>query len=472
MKKETKQVQRSFSLFSRSIWKYLKELVDLKEDVDRQGTIDAVRKYIPVKGYNVWILIAAAMIASIGLDTNSSAVIIGAMLISPLMSPILGIGMSIGINDRSMLSLSLQNFFIAISVSILASYLYFEFITPLGFLTSELEARTKPTILDVGVALFGGIAGIVAGSHKDKTNALPGVAIATALMPPLCTTGYGLAKSNWAVFGGAIYLFFINAFIIAATTYFIVRFLNFPLTKYIDAREQRKTNLYISAFIILISIPSFYILLNTLNKISVNNKINQFVEKEINDDTHEAFDRELEKTTADSTILKIYLGGESIAEKRIPVLQHKLRAYLGKDSTNIHLKLIQTGFSRDKLDRMKNEINAEVKQNMETFMQLHEEKDAQIAALQDKVKLLETDSIPIEEIKKELHALYPEIQSISCANRTTVTFDSIEVKSKLPVIELDWVDSLLLSEPQIVDFEKRIYKYMQVRFGYDTLVLE
>ncbi|MEZ4888042.1 MAG: DUF389 domain-containing protein [Chitinophagales bacterium] len=472
MEQETRQVQRSFSLFLRSVWKYIKELVDLKEDVDRQGTIDSVRKYIPIKGYNVWILIAAAGIASIGLDTNSSAVIIGAMLISPLMSPILGIGMSIGINDRSMLSLSLQNFFIAISVSILASYLYFEFITPLGFLTSELEARTKPTILDVGVALFGGIAGIVAGSHKDKTNALPGVAIATALMPPLCTTGYGLAKSNWAVFGGAIYLFFINAFIIAATTYFIVRFLNFPLTEYVDSREKRKTNLFISAFIILISIPSIYILLNTLNKISVNNKINQFIEKEINGDQHEAFDRELEEASVDSTILKIYLGGESIVESEIPILEHKLRTYLGKDSTHVHLKLIQTGFSKDKLDRMKNEINAEVKQNMETFMQLHEEKDAQIVALQDKVKILENDSIPIEAIRKELHALYPEILSLSCANRTTVTFDSLQHKRRLPVIDLAWADSLKLNTQQVADFEKRIYSYLQVRFGYDTLVLE
>ncbi len=388
------------------------------------------------------------------------------------MSPILGNGMSIGINDREMLSNSLQNFFIAISVSILASYVYFEFITPLGILTSELEARTKPTILDVGVAFFGGIAGIVAGAQKDKTNALPGVAIATALMPPLCTTGYGLAKSNWAVFGGAIYLFFINAFIIAATTYFMVRFLDFPLTKYVDSREKRKTNLYISAFIILISIPSISILFNTLNKISLNNKITQFIEQEIDGDKREAFDRELEKATTDSTILKIYLGGESIAEEQIPALEQKLFSYLGKDSVNLHLKLIQTGFSKDKLDRMKNEINAEVKQNMETFMQLHEEKDAQIAALQTKVRFLEEDSIPIDDIKKELHALYPEIKTLSCSKRTTVTLDSLESKLRLPVIDLAWHDSLKLSEPQIADFEKRIYKYLQVRFGYDTLLLE
>ncbi len=472
MEKETQQVQRNFRLLLKSVWKYLKELVDLKEDVDQVGTIEAVRKYIPVKGYNVWILIAAAVIASIGLDTNSSAVIIGAMLISPLMSPILGIGMSIGINDRSMLTISLQNFFIAISVSVLASYLYFEFVTPLGIMTPELEARTKPTILDVGVALFGGIAGIVAGSHKDKTNALPGVAIATALMPPLCTAGYGLAKANWAVFGGATYLFFINAFIISATTYFIVRFLEFPLTKYVDAREKRKTNLYIGVFIILISIPSFLILLDTVSKIRLNSKIKQFVEQEIDSDNREAFDRELEEAARDSSILKVYLGGESIPDNEIPTLQQKLKEYLEKDSSRVHLKLIQTGFSRDKLDRMKNEINAEVKQNMETFMQLHEEKDTQIAALQNQVKTLEGDSIPIDDIKKELHALYPEIKSLSCANRTTVIFDSLEVKQRLPVIDLTWNDVPKLSTKQIKEFEERIYSYVQVRFGYDTLILE
>ena len=177
----------------RNFYNYVIQLIDLREDTDAQGTIDSVRKYVELRGYNVWILISSAVIASIGLDMNASAVIIGAMLISPLMSPILGIGLSVGINDRQLLSQALHNFVIAIVVTLLTSFIYFYAISPFSLPTEEIMSRTKPTILDVVVALFGGIAGIVAGSHKDKTNALPGVAIATALMPPLCAAGYGLS---------------------------------------------------------------------------------------------------------------------------------------------------------------------------------------------------------------------------------------------------------------------------------------
>ena len=226
------------------IKEFIKDVFDIKEGADPNGTISSIRQNVKIKGSNVWILIAGAMLASIGLDTNSSAVIIGAMLISPLMNPILGIGLSVGINDKELLTSSLKNFVIAIIASLVTSYIYFS-ITPLGEPTPELQARIKPTILDVLVALFGGIAGIVATSRKEKSNAIPGVAIATALMPPICTAGFGLATNRLNFFLGAFYLFFLNAVFISLSTYLIVKYLKFPVKTFATIQAKRRVYVYI-----------------------------------------------------------------------------------------------------------------------------------------------------------------------------------------------------------------------------------
>ncbi|MCB0625235.1 MAG: DUF389 domain-containing protein, partial [Saprospiraceae bacterium] len=178
-----------------------------QEGLDREGTIVDIKNNKRMRGANAWLLMCSIMVASLGLDLNSPAVIIGAMLISPLMSPILGIGLAVGINDREMLTISLQHFGIAIGIALATSFIYFQ-LTPLGDVTSEIEARTAPTFLDVLVAFFGGIAGIISGSRRDKSNAIPGVAIATALMPQLCDTGFGLDNGEWEIMLNYFYLFF------------------------------------------------------------------------------------------------------------------------------------------------------------------------------------------------------------------------------------------------------------------------
>ena len=182
------------------------ETLDIKDGTDVEGNIEGIKLDIDFKGTNVWILVFSIFIASIGLNTNSTAVVIGAMLISPLMGPILGVGLAIGINDWKTLLRSIKSLGIAVSVAIVTSCIYF-LITPLGEASTELLARTKPTTLDIFVALFGGFAGAIAGasSRREKTNVVPGVAIATALMPPLCTAGYGLATFQIEYFLGAFY---------------------------------------------------------------------------------------------------------------------------------------------------------------------------------------------------------------------------------------------------------------------------
>jgi uncharacterized hydrophobic protein (TIGR00271 family) len=225
-----------------SLFSFFKEIFDLQEGKEEEyNTIETIKKGIEFKGTNLWVLIFAIFIASIGLNVNSTAVIIGAMLISPLMGPIMGLGLGLGIYDFELIKKSLKNLTIAVVISLTTSSLYF-LLTPLREAQSEILARTYPTIWDVFIAFLGGLAGIIAITRKDKGNAIPGVAIATALMPPLCTAGYGIASGNFLFFLGAFYLFFINSVFISLSTFLIVRFLKFPQINFVDLKLEKKLN--------------------------------------------------------------------------------------------------------------------------------------------------------------------------------------------------------------------------------------
>src|SRR5574344_98110 len=227
-----------------SIYSFLARLINIHDDSDAQATINNIEKSTEFRGDNVWILFCAIIIASVGLNVNSTAVIIGAMLISPVMGPIMGVGLSIGIRDNDLLFKSLKNLLIATIFSVLTSTLYF-YLTPIDEAQSELLARTSPTIYDVMIALFGGLAGIVALFTKDKGNVIPGVAIATALMPPLCTAGFGLATGDIYYFLGAFYLYFINSVFISLATYIGVRVMKFKKLDYANHEREKKVKKYI-----------------------------------------------------------------------------------------------------------------------------------------------------------------------------------------------------------------------------------
>ena len=229
---------------------FLGSLVKIGENIDYPQTLKKISDDVEFKGYNIWILIASIFIASIGLNANSAAVIIGAMLISPLMGPIVGVGMAMATNDWSLLIKALKNTAVFVLVSIITSSIYFK-LTPLGDAASELIGRTKPNFLDVLVAFFGGIAGIVAVSRKETSNVVPGVAIATALMPPLCTAGYGFAHGNWNYFLGAGYLFLINTVFIAIATFIVARYLQFPRFNFVDPKREKKVKIYFVFFLLV-----------------------------------------------------------------------------------------------------------------------------------------------------------------------------------------------------------------------------
>ncbi|MFA7330113.1 MAG: TIGR00341 family protein [Candidatus Delongbacteria bacterium] len=264
----------------RVIQSFLSERFNLGEDRLPEEEVGAlIRKGVEFRGFNVWVLVCAIIVASIGLNVNSTAVIIGAMLISPLMGPIMGIGLAVGILDWPLYKKSLKNFLVMVTISLAASTLYF-LITPLSAARSELLARTTPAIWDVGIALFGGMAGIVAMNSRERGNVLPGVAIATALMPPLCTAGYGLATAQWTYLAGALYLFFINTVFISLGTLAVTRVLRFRHVTLTDPRLLGRVRRVIWAVVLVTVLPSLFLAWNMVRASLREQSLEQFLTRE------------------------------------------------------------------------------------------------------------------------------------------------------------------------------------------------
>ena len=324
-----------------SIKKFLSELFDIRADTDRDATIDAVKKDISFKGHTAWILIFSIFVASIGLNVSSAAVVIGAMLISPLMGPIVGIGLSVAINDVDTLKRSMMNLGVMVFLSVLTAFLYFK-LSPLTEETPELIARTYPTILDVLIAIFGGL-GLIVAKTKSGTIAsvIFGVAIATALMPPLCTVGYGLAIGNASYAGGALYLFSINAVFIALSTFIVSKILSFPMVRYANSKRRKRTAQIASLIAIAVIVPSVWLFIKLLDQQVFENKTKEFVNNTIRYEGAEVV-----KFTQDykSKNINVYLIGRPVPQNKInewvselekteKLEQTHLRIYQGADQT-------------------------------------------------------------------------------------------------------------------------------------------
>lgn len=260
---------------------YLKHLFNFSEDAASEDeVIDSIRKGIDFKGANLWTLILAIVIASVGLNVNSAAVIIGAMLISPLMGPIMGVGLGAGIFDPSLIKVAAKNLLTATIIGLLTSTIYFT-VSPLTQAQSELLARVQPTIYDVMIAFTGGLAGMLAHSRKKFNNVIPGVAIATALMPPLCTAGFGLATGHYSYFFGAIYLYIINSVFISIATFIVVRFLKYHSSKFVDAKLASRIRKTVWAIAILTIIPSIYLAYVFVSNEIFIQRVNEFIGAEL-----------------------------------------------------------------------------------------------------------------------------------------------------------------------------------------------
>lgn len=316
---------------------YLKYKLRLPRDkANMETTIESVRFGATMSGANLWVLVTAILTASLGLNVNSTAVIIGAMLISPLMGPIMAIGMGMAIHDFSLVFRALKNFVLAIGLSLLTSTLYF-FISPLKVPGSELLARTTPTIYDVLIAIVGGLAGIVAGSGKlRQSNVIPGVAIATALMPPLCTVGFGIANLNISYILGAFYLFFINSVFISLATYIIVRILRYPMVANVQTKRAIRIRHGIMALVLVTMLPSVYLTYTIVKQYVFDERAKSFVQKEFSGNRRIVL-KSSSEFIDNEPVIKIVVLGSEVDSSEIENLTKRLGAY-GLNKTRLEIK--------------------------------------------------------------------------------------------------------------------------------------
>lgn len=310
---------------------YLRQLFDITRTTDYAATLEAVRQDIPFRGATAWVLICSIFIACIGLNTDSTAVVIGAMLIAPLMGPVLGIGVGLAINDLDMIKSATQNFIVMVLLSAVTAMVFFLFF-PLQQESSELLARTQPNIGDVFIAFFGGVALAIARTKKGTiASVIFGVAIATALMPPLCTIGYGIAVGNIVYALGALYLFFINATFIAFASFVVVKLLRFPMIHYADSKRRRLVVRVVSFFALLVMIPASITFINTLGENAFRKQVNTYLATHVSDlpygdylvsTASVKYDRKSE-----SQLLINPLGLIQIDSSTVRVLEQKLSTY-------------------------------------------------------------------------------------------------------------------------------------------------
>ncbi|KJD31536.1 membrane protein [Tamlana nanhaiensis] len=452
----------------KSIKTFFSELLDFREDTDRDATIAAIKGDIPFKGATAWILVCSIFVASIGLNANSTAVVIGAMLISPLMGPILGVGLSIAINDIDTLRRSLINLAIMIVLSLLTAFLFFRFF-PLSEDTSELLGRVKPDIRDVLIAFFGGSALIIARTKKGTiASVIFGVAIATALMPPLCTAGYGLAKANWEYFGQAMYLFTINTIFIALATFLVLKILRFPMLRYANSKKRKRIAQLATLIAIMVMIPASFTFWSVYKESTFNRDAIKFIDTELGALPHAEY---IKKNTTykyfedgDGLIELNSFGLDEIPESTIGLLKTRLADYPALVKQNTKLVFNQNrNASVDGYNTMK-------QLRLRDSLDLLSQQD-QIRYLQKRVNTLERlekDYIPFEELTQEISMNYETIDEISFANIIHSNFKKLDT---LPVFSVKWVDSLANEAARNKDKQK-LEKWLKFKLDLDTVVVK
>ena len=434
-----------------------------KDREDEQTLIEGIKRDVSFRGANLWVLIFAIFIASLGLNVNSTAVIIGAMLISPLMGPIIGMGLAIGINDFDLFKRSLKNYMVATVISVATATFYF-LITPFDEAQSELLARTSPTIYDVLIAAFGGAAGFVATATKGKGNVIPGVAIATALMPPLCTAGYGLAMGKWFYFLGAFYLFFINTVFISLSTYIGVRLMKFKYKKIVDSDRQSMVKKYIYVIVLLTMIPAGIMTFNIVSESLFKNNLNKFVNNELVQDGTQILN-----TSADSESkkLRVVAIGREIPAAKIALASEKMQKYKLSD---YELELIQ-GMQTDSLILKGNGRDAFGSSEAGKYKMLIEKETKKSHRLSDTLKMYNRYVDMVPKLESEAEVLFPRVSAINLAPVVRTENDSAKkVKCVVAIIQFkagvvpgdfesqkmrDWLNTRIQADSMRVIFAER-----------------
>ncbi|SER14093.1 DUF389 domain-containing protein [Epilithonimonas lactis] len=360
----------------------------------KDKVLENVTSNISFRGSNLWILACAIIIASIGLNVNSTAVIIGAMLISPLMGPIVGAGFALGTYNFPLLKKSFKNLLIATVVSLLVSGFYF-YISPFKDVQSELLARTAPNIYDVLIAFFGGLVGVIAITRVEKGNPIPGVAIATALMPPLCTAGFGLATFNFSYFLGAFYLYTINCFFICIATFLVVKYLHYP-SSIVDSKYEKRIRYSISFLILVMIVPSSYLAYNLYNEKKFTKTAEIFLQKEFEKNGYTLIYKKINYNANPKTIDVAFLNKKFTAEEIKSY--NKMLSDNGLANTKINI--------RQNNSDLKSEILSEINKNNTTLS----EKDIALSSLRSE---LDNYKVSDSTLGKEIQILYPDMSGVS-----------------------------------------------------------
>ncbi|MCL5245014.1 DUF389 domain-containing protein [Cellulophaga sp. 20_2_10] len=449
----SENVKKDFQGLLGSTKKFLKELLDIRTNTDQEATRESIVADIPFKGHTSWILICSIFIASIGLNANSTAVVIGAMLISPLMGPILGMGLSLAINDIDTLRRSLKNFGVMVVLSILTAFLFFKFF-PLRNESSELLARTAPDIRDVLIAFFGGLALVIARAKKGTiASVIFGVAIATALMPPLCTVGFGLAIGNWSYASGAMYLFTINTIFIALATFLVIKILRFPMVRYANSERRRLISRLASLVAILVMVPASWTFFKAWRESNFKSQAYEFVSENIakyqfsgnglfldnltNVEYHGG-DQSLyemifkKENDHQKSVIEVMFMGEELVPDNIISSWNSIKSEDYKELSNTELKVIQ-GSRNKEVDQMK--YIDELYQTKKAELMGKEEKIAMLESELTQLQKLVSKQIPFNDVSAEAKANYENLASLGYSYTIRTDFKKIDT---IPVFEVNW----------------------------------
>ena len=435
-----------------TVREFLKTTLNLTNDVDIQAASENIRKNIPFRGPNVYILFVAIIIASVGLNVNSIPVIIGAMLISPLMGPITGLGLGLGTNDRELVLFSIKNLLVMVGISLLAATLYF-ILTPLEIDNpTELLARTRPTIYDVFIALFGGLAGVLETARKEKGTVISGVAISTALMPPLCTVGYGIANLSWQYTIGALFLFSINCIFIAMAAYLMAKFLKFPM----KTVEQHRTRYFILSYalVILLAATSIFTGYHVIRENDFTKLANRFVKKNQNIGKTYIYDSQV-NIDSKPYMLELRLAGETLNEDT--------KEMLLRDAENYGIMRSQIVIHEDatvQVDRF-NETEI-VKNLMATNANNIQVRDDSIKVLNAQIAHYKQQELPAKQLAEELQVQLPSITRLTLAKGTALEQNMVMSEEQVVVVAH-------CSEMPSEEEKARVYEWLKIRLQIQDL---
>lgn len=434
---------------------FIKETTNLEGHIDTDAAERSIRNNIDFKGPNAWILAVAIIIASVGLNVNSIPVIIGAMLISPLMGPIFGLGLGLGINDINLMKQAGKNLLVMVSISLVVSFIYFV-ITPLNLSNpTELLARTRPTTFDVIIALFGGFAGIFEQCRKEKGTVFAGVAIATALMPPLCTAGFSIATGNFSSFLGAIYLFSINCLFITLATYFLVRYFGFKKAEYSDASFGLKTQRVTTILIILFLVPSIWSAVILVKQTNFEKHASDFVETHRSIGNSVIYDYKIEHE--DGSILKVFMTGETLSASGKSNLYAYAKEYGIKEE-----QIIIREYTTQNSTKESDTVFKGIYERLGSKIDKHEQT---IEDLRLQLEQAKKEELPYIQLANEISATYPEVKHVYMGHGAHISLDSL-VTTPCVMVEIK-TDSLMSD----YDFAQ-LKRWIQVRLQVESVEVQ